>query len=75
MKKLIYVLLILPFLSFAGEVEQEDKKGFWLKQVDYRHRVSSAVKIPAIFRLRLRAFYEFRYNADKKPIPVKKESL
>ncbi len=74
MKKIFLLTLFFPIWGLSIENKNEEKKGFYLKQVDYRHRGSVAVSLPGVLRLRLRSFYEYRYLAEKKIIPVKEES-
>jgi hypothetical protein len=81
MKRYILFFIIIPSLSFANgntgdmQIQYNDKnlkKGFYLKQVDIRHRAGFSVSIPGAVRLRLRPFYEYRYSAEKEVIPINK---
>lgn len=51
--------------SFSSNKDLE-RNDFYLKQVDYRKRLSASVAIPEIARVRLRSSIEFRYRTKKK---------
>ncbi len=70
---IIVFSLFSSFIYAKSHIEDpRNKKGFYLKQVDYRHRANFSVSLPGV-RLRLRPFYEYRYSAGKKKIVVNKE--
>lgn len=60
---LITVLLIFSSFSVLAD---ENLNDFYLRQVDYRKRLSISVAIPEIARIRLRPSVEFRYRTKEK---------
>ncbi len=64
------ILVILICLTSSYAKDEPPKKGFYLKQIDYRERGSASLSIPGLARIRFRPSYEFRYKVKKKVIYV-----
>jgi len=68
-------ILFLICINYSYASEDNSKKGFFLKQIDYRERGSISFSVPGLARIRFRPSYEYRYKVKKKIIYIEENDV